>query len=255
MSDVTVTNEPPMGNDPAARDPSGTLITPGPAPSPSTTPTPTGDPKTPTGTTDPKGDSFITGQEDPPAPKDPAADPPKDPAAKDPAAPAGAPEKYEPFKAPDGYALDDKLVETASATFKELNLTQDQAQKLVDIYAKEITSAREAPQKAWGDLQKEWRGEISNRFPGDKGPQVRGMINSAIDNALPPSLASNLRKALDITGAGSHPDVVEALSIVLKPFSEGSPVRGGGPAPTGQTSPGSSERPSPADALYGHLRK
>ncbi len=80
------------------------------------------------------------------------------------------------------------------------------------------------------------------------------MISGVIESALPPSLAMGLRKALDITGAGSHPDVVEALSILLKPLSEGTPVRGNAPSPAGQRPPDQGP-PSVADAIYGHLRK
>jgi len=48
------------------------------------------------------------------------------------------PEKYD-FKAPaawseKGWELDTKLIETATPIFKELGLSQDQAQKLVDFY-------------------------------------------------------------------------------------------------------------------------
>jgi len=62
------------------------------------------------------------------------------------------------------------------------------------------------------DLQKEWLGDIHDRF-GSKAETVRTDISKAIDAALPPSLARAFRGALDLTGAGTNPDVVEALSI------------------------------------------
>jgi hypothetical protein len=219
-------------------------------PSPSTTPTP--EPK-------PEGDSFLTKtpkEPDPKVPaKDPPADPPKDGDPKgDPKAPVGAPEKYEDFKVPDGFKFDEPVLKEVQTTFKELGLSQDQAQKLVDLYGKNALEAAAAPYKAWADLQKEWTTEIGNRFPGDKGREVQSMISNVLDTVLSPTLAKNVRAALDITGAGSHPDVVEALNILLRPLSEGKPVRGNGPSPEGQKAPGSGP-PSIADALYGHLRK
>ena len=81
------------------------------------------------------------------------------------------------------------------------------------------------------------------------------MISGVLDSALPPTLAKNVRAALDLTGAGSHPDVVEALNILLKPLSEGKPVVPGKPSPEGQKDPARSGPPSIADAMYGHLRK
>jgi hypothetical protein len=209
--------------------------------SPSTTPTPPSQSES--------GESFLTGKDAAPAePKDGEG------AIATPEAPAGAPEKYADFKAPEGYTLDEETLKSATGLFKELNLSQDQAQKLVDLYAANSLQASEAPYKAWANLQKEWMSEISNRFPGEKANVVRSDIAKAINSSLPPSLARNLTKALDLTGAGSHPDVVEALSIMLRPLYEGTPVKGNGPAATGQKAADAGP-PSIADAIYGHLRK
>src|SRR5258706_4358392 len=114
--------------------------------------------------------------------------------------------------------------------------------------------AAEAGYKEWANLQRQWNEQIADRFPGEKSTQVRTMITNVIDTVLPPSLAKEFRGALDITGAGSHPGVVEALSILLRPLSEGTTVRGKGPSQEGQKAPDAGP-PSVADAIYGHLRK
>ena len=44
-----------------------------------------------------------------------------------------APEKYEDFKLPEGMEVNTDLLDKATPVFKELNLTQDQAQKMVDL--------------------------------------------------------------------------------------------------------------------------
>lgn len=165
------------------------------------------------------------------------------------------PEKYADFKLPDGFKMDEKVLPEIQATFKELGLTQEGAQKLVDIYAKNGMQAAAAPYQEWARLQKDWTDEIANRFPGEKATTTKAMIKGVFDSVLPPSLGKNLIAALDLTGAGSHPDVVEALSILLKPLSEGTPVRGNGPSKEGQTEPGKGGPVSIADAMYGHLRK
>lgn len=235
MTDVTVTTEPPAVNTPEARDSTGTLIDQTPA---TTTPTP---PKA----NDP---SFLNGD----APKEGEA-PKEGDAPKEPQAPQGAPEKYEDFKLPDGYKFDNDTLTNAQAVFKDLNLPQDAAQKLVDFYAKNALAASEAPYKAWADLQKEWTTEIGNRF-GTRSEAVRTDINRAISATLPPTLAKNFKSALDLTGAGSNPDIVEALSIMLKGLGEGTPVPGGKPSPAGQVAPDAGPV-TPAEAIYGHLRK
>ena len=236
MSDVTVTTEAPPMNSPEARTPDGTMKDQSP---PNSTPTPENQPD---------GDSFLT-KSDKVDPAKPAPEPDQKPVA-----PTAAPEKYDDFKLPDGYQFDGDALTKAQALFKEAGLPQEVAQKYVDFYAENALQAAKAPYDAWANLQKEWTGEIANRFPGEKSNEVKSMISSVIDTTLPPTLAKGLRQALDVTGAGSHPDVVEALSIMLKPLSEGTPVRGGRPSPEGQKAPDAGP-PSIAEAIYGHLRK
>lgn len=239
MTDVTVTTEAPPGNTAEARLPDGTLKDVSPA---STTPSPE---------TKPEGTTFLTEGEKKPEVKPEGETKPED---KKPDAPV-VPEKYADFKLPDGFKMDEKTLPEVQTAFKEAGLTQEQAQKFVDLYAKVGLDAANAPYKLWAETQKSWTDEIANRFPGDKSTEVKSMIQGVFNSVLPPSLSKNLIAALDLTGAGSHPDVVEALNILLKPLSEGKPVRGNGPSGEGQKPPGSSEKISVADALYGHLRK
>lgn len=198
----------------------------------------------------PEGSTFLTEGEKKPEVKAEEKLPEGD---KKPDAPV-VPEKYADFKLPDGFKMDEKTLPEVQTMFKEAGLTQEAAQKFVDFYAKNGMDAAAAPYKAWADLQKEWTTEIGNRFPGEKATATKAMIKGVFDSVLPPSLGKNLIAALDLTGAGSHPDVVEALSILLKPLSEGTPVRGNGPSKEGQAAPGAGPV-SIADAMYGHLRK
>jgi len=243
MTDTTVTTDPPTGNSPEARTGDGTLKDQTP---PSTTTTPTPAPK-------PEGQSFLTQtppkEEPKPEPKE--GDPKPEDKSKDPPA-EGAPEKYADFKVPEGFKFDEKALTEATAAFKELGLTQEGAQKLVDTYAKNTQQAIEAPYKQWADLQKEWLGDIHDRF-GSKAETVRTDISKAIDSALPPSLARAFRGALDLTGAGTNPDVVEALSIMFKPFVEGPSIKPGGISPEANKAPNAPVAPSIAEAMYPHL--
>jgi len=238
MTDTTVTTDPPQGNQPAVREADGTLKDQ--TPSPETT--------TLTPEKKPEGQSFLT--QTPEAPKEESKEEPK-PEDKKPDA-EGAPEKYADFKVPDGFKFDEKALTEATAAFKELGLSQEKAQKLVDTYAKNTQQAIEAPYKQWADLQKEWLGDIHDRF-GSKAETVRTDISKAIDSALPPSLARAFRGALDLTGAGTNPDVVEALSIMFKPFVEGPSIRPGGISPEANKAPNAPVQPSIAEAMYPHL--
>lgn len=59
---------------------------------------------------------------------------------------ADVPEKYE-FKAPEGMTLDEALIAKVTPVFKDLKLSQEQAQKLVDVYSEQV-KAIETTQKA-----------------------------------------------------------------------------------------------------------
>lgn len=176
-------------------------------------------------------------------------------AATDEGKPApGAPEKYEDFKAPEGFELDKAVLDDVVPLFKELNLNQEQAQKLIDRYAKLNAQAAEAPVKFYADMQKEWRDEAATRFGKaiEPGGKMVTDFATAFANALPPSLSKNFQAALDFTGAGNHPDILEALQVLTKPWLTGTPVAGKGPSPLGQKAP-DAPAPSIAQAMYPHL--
>lgn len=166
---------------------------------------------------------------------------------------AGAPEKYEDFKLPEGYKFDDAALKDVTSLFKELGLSQEAGQKLVDHYAKNGLQAAEAPYKLWADTQKTWIKEIEDTY-GSKADTMRTDINKAIDSAITsPKLNRAFREALDMTGAGSNPAMFEALSILAKPFIEGTIVKSGGPTKESQSNPSQPARPSAAEAMYPHL--
>lgn len=71
---------------------------------------------------------------------------------------AGAPEKYEDFKAPQGVSLDADVVKGFSEVAKELNLPQDKAQAVIDkvtsILAKKQADQIAQTNKAWQEKVK-----------------------------------------------------------------------------------------------------
>lgn len=170
-------------------------------------------------------------------------------------APQGAPEAYSDFKAPDGYEIDKATVDKAAPIFKELNLSQDQAQKLVDFYATVSKDAAEAPFKAFEDLRAEWRDKVVKDpalgdGKSDLKPEVRAVIGRAVD-ALPADVAKEFREALVLTGAGDNPAFVKAFYNLASMLGEGTLVKGGGPSPAGQTAPNAPR--SAAQALFPNL--
>lgn len=234
MTDVTV--NPLATPEPGpTRDATGTLTQPTAPPSESTPPV-SSTPATPE-----------TKIETPPAPKD----------AKDPSLlnqkPAGAPDKYADFKLPEGLKLEPTALTEASTLFKGMNLSQDQAQSLVDFHAKAIADATSAPYRAVTDMKSAWETEVRSAYGKDIEPG--GKVNVAISrmiDALGPELAPGFREAMDHTLAGSNPAFVKAFAKLAEMFSEGTTVKGNGPSPLSQKGP--DVRPlSVAQAMYPHL--
>lgn len=96
-----------------------------------------------------------------------------DEAEKDP----GAPEKYEPFKLPEGFALEGEEFEKVSSMLKGMNLSQSHAQELVDYFTRRMTDEKAAGLNALAARRKEWRAEIRQRpdFANERGLVQRGM--------------------------------------------------------------------------------
>ena len=226
-------------NDEAARSPTGEILSQAPTTTPVATPptTPTADATPPT---------------DPTNPSDPATPPAKTDAPV-------VPETYAAFKAPDNYTLDPAAIAEAAPIFKELGLTQDQAQRLVDAQIKREIALAKAPDKAVTDLRNQWRGQVEAdadlRATVDKNSGKTGMdavkINIARTLAvLPVDLQVEFKDAMNLTGAGDHPAFVKAFNKLAAFVTEGSHVTGAGPSPQGQVKPGAPSKPDIAAAMY-----
>ena len=167
--------------------------------------------------------------------------------ADDKSKPAGAPEKYSDFKLPDGFELQTETMTEATGVFKELGLTQVQAQKLVDFYGKTALASAEAPIKHWQDTQKAWRDEIkADPEIGGKLGDVKATIGKAYALLGDAKLVQSFRDAMDLTGAGNNPAFVKTMFKLASMLTEGGHVAGSTPKPK----PGSA-----AEAMYPNLAK
>lgn len=164
---------------------------------------------------------------------------------------AGAPEKYEAFKAPEGFEIDEEVATQAGAIFKELNLTQEQGQKLVDFYTKLTQEAVEGPMNAWVDQQEAWQKEIKeDKDLGGKLPEVKATIRKFVDAAAgDQATADAFREAMDFTGAGNNPAFIRLFYKIASKYTEGAHVAPGKPTTESQTQPGKPGGPG-AHALY-----
>lgn len=168
----------------------------------------------------------------------------------------GAPEKYEAFKIPDGHQLDAKVLEEASPIFKELGLSQDKAQKLVDLYSKHSAATSDGLAEAVRKQNETWQSEAKAHpdLKGklDPGGPVLTTISRALDSLGDAKLTADFKSAMDFTGAGNHPAFIRTFYAMAQRIAEGTHVAGNGPSPLGQTQPGA-RPPSPAKAMYPNL--
>jgi len=179
----------------------------------------------------PEGDQPAKTEGDKVADEKPAAEKPK-----------GAPEKYE-FKAPEGRDLDPELATTFSEVARELNLTQDAAQKLLDTMSPKMVERQLAQIEA---VRAEWtqQSKADKEFGGDKIAENLSVAKKALDSFGTPEL----RSLLNESGLGNHPEIIRFMFRAGKAISEDRYV--GSSAGTTQGRPAPKDFNAAAAALY-----
>jgi len=242
-------NSPSLPNSPEARTAEGALKPTGPLAETITATTTESDPATTKPEAKPDDKGPILGGAD-----EPKLGPDGKPieAKKEDAPKAGAPEKYEEFKVPDGFTLDETVAKEAGDLFKGMNLNQSQAQSLVDFYAAKAADAAKAPYDAWAKTQDDWKAAIkADPEIGGKLDQVKASVGKLYDALGDPKLVSEFKEAMEFTGAGNNPAFVKALYKLSQKLTEGGPVLGRGPVEV--RSP-SGAAPSIAGAMFPNLK-
>ena len=130
------------------------------------------------------------------------------------AVPEGAPEEYSDFTYPEGVNLDEAAMAEAIPVFKELNLSQDQAQKLVDFDAARIQQA----DQQWAETNAQWVNDIKTdtEMGGGKFPETLQFAKTAMDKLG----SDGLKQILNESGMGNHPEMVRVFSKMGRLLSE-----------------------------------
>ncbi|MES0240587.1 peptidase [Citrobacter cronae] len=181
---------------------------------------PAGDPAKPEGDKPQPGAEGDKPQDDKPADGDKPADKPDDKKQEQ----EGAPEKYD-FKPAEGQELDAAALEQFEPIARELNLTNEQAQKMVDLYGTKIMPMVQQQQAdAWQKTTEQWAADVKadKEIGGDK---LTGNL-SAAQRALAQFGTPELKEYLEGTGLGNHPELVKAFVKVGKAMSEDGMVTG-----------------------------
>lgn len=125
-----------------------------------------------------------------------------------------APEKYE-FKAPEGRQFDAEVIGSFSEVAKELNLSQESAQKVLDRVAPKMAERQAAQLEA---IRSQWTesSRSDKEFGGDKLNENLVTAKRALDSFGTPEL----RTLLNESGLGNHPELVRFMFRAGQSISE-----------------------------------
>jgi hypothetical protein len=130
----------------------------------------------------------------------------------------GAPEGEYEFKAPEGTVLDPTVMGELGAVAKELNLSQDAVQKLVDkvapVWHKQVAAQLDGVRKTW-----------TEQSLADKefGANIK-----AVNKAYTKFTTPELRTLLEESGLNCHPEVIRHFYRLSKATEDGRYIKGTG---------------------------
>lgn len=140
----------------------------------------------------------------------------------------GAPEAYSDFNLPDGFALDGERKEDALALFRELNLSQPGAQRLVDKFVGLVSADEQARQAAVAQAVEQQRNDWAQQAKTELGDKYDGELAHA-KTAVQALNSPKLLEAFNELGWGNHPELIKAFATFGKMMRD-SPVEGIGPS-------------------------
>ncbi|WP_432748661.1 hypothetical protein [Pectinatus frisingensis] len=133
---------------------------------------------------------------------------------------AGTPDAYDDFKLPDNVKWDETTGSEFKTTAKEMGLSQENAQKLVDLGAKIVGGQESAMQKMVTDQSEAWQKESLQQFK-------QADIDTA-NKALMQFADKDVISLLQSTGLGNHPLIVGLFNNIGKAMAEGAMPTGAG---------------------------
>lgn len=148
------------------------------------------------------------------------------------AAPEGAPEAYEDFTTPEGVQLDPAVAEEFKGLAKDLGLSQEKAQKVADVIAKQTQAFTVGQTAEVQRVNAGWITETQNdkEIGGDKLPETLAAAKAAMEATTTPQL----RELLKRTGLGNNVEVIRHFAKIAPAYMADKHVPGGA-APGGST--------------------
>ncbi|CAB4199414.1 putative protease [uncultured Caudovirales phage] len=131
---------------------------------------------------------------------------------------AKAPEKYEAFTLPEGVERNPEATAKFEAIAKELNLTQAQAQKLVDLNAEALKTVPEKLKAQHAERVAKWGADAvaDKEFGGEKLAENLARAERALDTVATPEF----KAFLTTSGLSHHPEMIRTMLRVAAVVGE-----------------------------------
>ena len=124
----------------------------------------------------------------------------------------GAPTEYADFTVPEGMDVNQEALEVFLPVAKDLNLSQVDAQKMIDVQSALVQKNAEVQMEAWAETQQQWRADVKadDEVGGDKMDANVALAKKALDKVGTPEL----RALLDATGTGNHVEFIRFFARI-----------------------------------------
>lgn len=161
----------------------------------------------------------------PAAPEAPAKDAPQQDAAKPADAKPAAPEEYADFTVAEGVEINPEVLADFKGLAKEFGLTQEAAQKLIDMQSRMEGMRAEAAHQALIEQSQAWVKSLREdaEFGGESYDKNVATAVKAVERFASPEL----RSLLNQSGLGNHPELVKLFHRIGNSISEDSIAFGG----------------------------
>ncbi|MBA4359804.1 MAG: peptidase [Pseudomonas sp.] len=132
--------------------------------------------------------------------------------------PQGAPEAYADFKLPEGMDMDAEVLGEFKGLAKELNISQEKAQQLIDFQTKLATKQAEEYQTAVTKQGEQWAAAVKSD-PELGGENYDKSVASAV-KVIQAFGDDGLKELLNTSGLGNHPALFKFCHRISQAISE-----------------------------------
>ncbi len=138
------------------------------------------------------------------------------------------PEKYE-LTAPEGFAVDETVMAEADPVFRDLGLTNEQANKLMPLAGKFADRIAAAQNDAFQAMKTDWAKEAKadKELGGANWAETESLVAKALDTAAAgmgekgPERVAAFKALLDETGIGNRADLIHVFRWFGSQMGEG----------------------------------